>query len=58
MAKSEVARVLRRTGFTAEKVDEILAQVAEPVDLERDQAVWIRYGITRSHLEDLMGGSP
>ena len=58
LSKAEGVRVLRRAGYSTELIQEILDQLADPMDLDRDAPTLSRYGITREHLIDVMGGSP
>jgi hypothetical protein len=58
LAKSEVARVLRAAGFSAESIAEILAPLNDPVEYVRDGEYLLRYGVTRDQLISAMGGSP
>ena len=54
----EATRVLRRVGMSAETIDEILSQLRDPIDLVRDQHILDNYGVSRSSLEEELGGSP
>lgn len=54
----EFARVLRRAGYPPEVIEELVAQLGNPVDVDRDESVLVRYGVTRGRLMDLMGASP
>jgi hypothetical protein len=54
----EAARVLRRAGYSDEFIHEVLSQLPDPIDLERDQQILARYGLTAERLMDRMGGSP
>lgn len=54
----EVARVLRRAGYSDEFIHEVLSQLPDPIDLQRDQQILARYGLTQERLMDRMGGSP
>jgi hypothetical protein len=54
----EVARVMRRAGYSDEVISEVLGQLADPIDLERDQDILIRYGLSSERLMDRLGGSP
>ncbi len=54
----EFARVLRRAGYPDEFISEVLSQVADPVDLQRDQQILARYGLSSERLMDRLGGSP
>lgn len=58
ISKAEAARVLRRAGYSAELIREIHDQLADPIDLDRDAPTLSRYGISREHLVEMMGGSP
>jgi hypothetical protein len=58
MSKASVAEVLHHVGFPEDKVNELLAQLADPVDFDRDAAILDRYGVDRGILMDRMGGSP
>jgi hypothetical protein len=54
----ETARVLRRAGYSDEFISEVLGQLPDPIDLERDQELLARYGLSPERLMDRMGGSP
>jgi hypothetical protein len=54
----EVAQVLRRAGYSDELISEVLSQLPDPIDLQRDQQILARYGLNRERLMDRMGGSP
>jgi hypothetical protein len=54
----EAAHVLRRAGYSEELIHEILSQLPDPIDLERDQQLLARYGVTPERLMDRLGGSP
>jgi hypothetical protein len=54
----EFARVLRRVGYPVAVIDEITAQLADPIDVDRDARILTSYGVTYDHLMDLMGVSP
>jgi hypothetical protein len=57
-SKIEVGRVLRHAGFEEETIVEILAQLSDPVDLIRDEAILDRYGVTTGNLRNILGDSP
>jgi hypothetical protein len=57
-SQEEVARVLHRAGYSDEFITELLDQLPDPIDLERDQQVLARYGLSSERLMDRMGGSP
>ncbi len=52
------ARLLRREGYSDELISEVLGQVPDPIDLERDQEILARYGLSTERLMDLLGASP
>ena len=54
----EFARVLRRAGCSDEFISDVLSQLPDPVDLQRDQLILARYGLSPERLMDRMGGSP
>jgi len=58
ISKAEAERVLRRAGFGDERIRDLLNELDDPIDLDRDATVLLRHGATRDHLLDLMGGSP
>ncbi|HEY3878462.1 MAG TPA: hypothetical protein VGM12_07660 [Trebonia sp.] len=59
MSKAEVARVLERVGLKHGQVEEILKELPhDPVDFDRDSAILDRHGLTRTHVTEMMGGSP
>lgn len=54
----ELVRVLRRAGYTDEFISEVLSELPDPFDLQRDQQILARYGLSPDGLTDRMGGSP
>jgi hypothetical protein len=54
----EATRVLRRAGYSDEFISEVLSQLPDPFDLERDRRILDRYGLNTERLMDRMGGSP
>lgn len=54
----ELTRVLHRAGYPDEFIKEVLSQLPDPVDLERDQQILARFGLSAERLMDRMGGSP
>jgi hypothetical protein len=55
---AEFARRLRRFGYPPEVIDEIAAQLEDPIDVERDSQILDRYNLTRGRLMEIMGASP
>jgi hypothetical protein len=54
----EATRVLRRAGYSDEFIQELLSQLPDPIDLQRDQQILAHYGISPEGLMNRMGGSP
>ena len=54
----EAARVLRRAGYSDEFISEVLSQLPDPFDLQRDRQILARYGLDQDLLMDRLGGSP
>ena len=54
----EAERILRRAGYSDEFIREVLSQLPDPIDVERDAQILGRYGLNRERLMDRMGGSP
>jgi hypothetical protein len=54
----EVARVLHRAGYTEDFIRELLSELPDPVELERDEPIFARYGLGAERLMDRLGGSP
>jgi hypothetical protein len=54
----EFIRVLRRAGYSDEFISELLSELPDPIDLERDQHVLARHGLSSDRLMDRLGGSP
>jgi hypothetical protein len=54
----EAARLLRHAGYSDEFISEVLSQLPDPIDLQRDQQILARYGLSPERLMDRMGGSP
>jgi hypothetical protein len=54
----EAARILRHTGYSDEFINEVLSQLPDPIELERDQPILDRYGLSPERLMEQMGGSP
>jgi hypothetical protein len=58
ISKTELVQTLRRARYSQELVREISDQLDDPIDLDRDAPTLARYGATREHLSEIMGGSP
>jgi hypothetical protein len=57
-SKADVLVVLRHAGVDEHTIEALDAVLEDPVDLDRDAELLARYGITRTRVVDLMGGSP
>lgn len=58
ISQAECVQLLRRVGYPRELIEEIAAQLADPIDVERDSHILEQYGLTRQHLMDRLGASP
>jgi hypothetical protein len=58
MPKAELTRVLERADLPDDLIAEVTGELPDLVDFDRDAAVLERYGLTRTRLVDMMGGSP
>lgn len=57
ISHAEFFRLLRRVGYTQEVIEEITAQLRDPIDVDRDSHILERYHLTREHLMDRLGGT-
>ena len=57
VSKREVLEMMQRVGL-GELVAKADHELPDPVDVKRDQALLIKYGMDRDRLIDRMGGSP
>jgi hypothetical protein len=58
ISHAEASRLLRRAGISPEIIEEIKAQLPDPIDVERDAHILDRYNLTRGRLMEIMGASP
>ena len=54
----EASRILRRAGYSDEFISEVLSQLPDPIDLERDQQILAQYGLNPERMMERMGASP
>jgi hypothetical protein len=54
----ELARVLRRAGYPDEFIHQVLSELPDPVDLQRDQQILTRYGLSPERLMGRFGSGP
>jgi len=57
-SKADVLAIMTRIGIDEELIAEAARILPDPVDLDRDQRVLARFGLSRGGLVDRMGGSP
>jgi hypothetical protein len=58
LSHAEAEAILRRAGYSTERIREILGRFPDPIDPERDGEALFRLGISRGILADRMGSSP
>ncbi len=58
MSKAEAMLTFRRAGLPAERIEEALSEVSDPFDIDRDEPIIARHGVSCSYLMESMGGSP
>ena len=57
-SKADVLAIMKRFGMDEDLIAEAARTLPDPVDLDRDQRVLARFGLSRNALVDRMGGSP
>jgi hypothetical protein len=55
---AEAAQVLRHAGYSQDRIREMLRDLPDPIDPERDGVALFRLGLSADQLMDRMGGSP
>ncbi|MGH2910025.1 MAG: hypothetical protein ACRDK8_12075 [Solirubrobacteraceae bacterium] len=55
---AEAAKVLRWAGLPRERIDAVLRDLPDPIDIERDANALAKHGVSRESLIARMGGSP
>ena len=58
VSHAEAAKVLRKAGYSQERIEELLRDLPDPIDTQRYGDEIAKRGISRSRLVDRMGGSP
>ena len=58
ISHAEFARRLQRFGYAPDVIEEITAQLEDPIDVDRDSQILDRYNLTRGRLMEVMGASP
>lgn len=54
----DFTHVLHRAGYSDQFINEVLGQLADPINLRRDQQILARYRLSSERLMDRLGGSP
>jgi hypothetical protein len=56
---ADVRASLARVGTSSKRIDEILADYPDPIDLTAaEPSLMSKFGISLGHMEEQMGGSP
>ena len=55
---AEAAQVLRHAGYSQDRIREMLRDLPDPIDPERDGVALFKLGLSADELMDRMGGSP
>ena len=55
---AEAAEILRRAGYSQELIDNVLRDVPDPIDPDRDDEAFFKHGLSFGAVTDRMGGSP
>jgi hypothetical protein len=58
ISKVDATVTLHLAGFSAERIAEVLTDLPDPFDLDREATVLARHGVTLNQLMDSRGGSP
>jgi hypothetical protein len=58
ISHAEAKRILRRAGYPQERIDDVLRQLPDPIDPDRDGEAVFKLGVSRDTLMDRLGGSP
>jgi hypothetical protein len=55
---TEAEQILRNAGYSQERIDDVLRNLPDPIDLGRDGEALFKLGLSDGILMDRMGGSP
>ena len=58
ISHEQMTRMLRGAGYSEEFISEVLRQLPDPFDAEREGNILGRYRLSLERLMDRMGGSP
>jgi hypothetical protein len=54
----DAAKIMHRAGYPDDFIHEVLSQLPDPIDFQRDQEILGRYDLTAERMMDRLGGSP
>jgi hypothetical protein len=57
-SKANARGVLRRAHYDQGLIDEVMSQLPDPIDVDRDSSILLHYGLTPDALIGRAGGSP
>jgi CBS-domain-containing membrane protein len=55
---AEAEQNLRKAGYSQEQIENVLRDVPDPFDVDRDAEALLKHGVTLDALTDRMSGSP
>jgi hypothetical protein len=55
---AEAERVLRRAGYSPQRIEDLLRDLPDPIDTDRDHQKLVEHGISVGRLMDRMSSSP
>ena len=58
ISHAEATQVLRHAGYSPDRIRELLRDVPDPIDPDRDGGALFKLGLSADQLMDRMGGSP
>jgi hypothetical protein len=58
ISHADAEQMLRRAGYSQGLIDDVLREVPDPIDAERDGEVLFKHGISAGSLMQVMGSSP
>jgi hypothetical protein len=58
VSHEDARRILKRAGYADEFISDVLSQLPDPIDPERDKQILASYAVNQERLMDRMGASP
>jgi hypothetical protein len=55
---AEAEKMLRKAGYSQAQIEDVLRDIPEPIDSDRDGEAFMKHGITFDLIKDRAGGSP